>query len=465
MRFQTILTRARRRLRSASGAIDLASIMVGVIIIGIIGATITASVFTVIGWSQDKAAAQNLDAVKTAQSVARAKGADTGSPAYLPLAQLISAGYLPSKSASAVNVGTANNGACWVAVSKSGTGKVMLSEDAATNPVEYKAGATTTACPVDLTALVAPLGSTPSADVDWSKFTWATQTPNPILPGTSFAYSGSAILAVSPSTYAYSVDGGATFLRAAAPWSSGSPQIVASRTGGAVVAFGGISGDTKKYAFFSEDGTTWTKSAVPNTVGAAISVQGKTIVASNRTADSKAGFALSTDGGASWTTLNSPVSSDDVTGTFVSADGSTAALVTSLSEVWTTRNSGISWSKVTVDGAAAWSPPTPFVGSSNGQHLIFTDFNAKSFISHDFGATWTQMSQGGGMRISDDGQKIVSSSQTNGYAFSSDGGKTFAKVTPPAGATVPYPFVSGISPDGRTFIALDYNKVWRASVG
>ena len=62
----------RDALRSPEGAIDLASIMVGVLVIGIIGGIIAATVFSVIPWSQNEAAKGNLDAVKTAESATRA---------------------------------------------------------------------------------------------------------------------------------------------------------------------------------------------------------------------------------------------------------------------------------------------------------------------------------------------------------------------------------------------------------
>lgn len=54
--------------RNEDGAIDLASIMVGIIVIGLIGGTIAATVFAVIPWTQDNAAKQQLDSVTSAQS-------------------------------------------------------------------------------------------------------------------------------------------------------------------------------------------------------------------------------------------------------------------------------------------------------------------------------------------------------------------------------------------------------------
>jgi hypothetical protein len=53
---------------NAAGAIDLASVMVGVLVLGIIGGTISATVFAVIPWSQDEAAKSTLSSVRIAES-------------------------------------------------------------------------------------------------------------------------------------------------------------------------------------------------------------------------------------------------------------------------------------------------------------------------------------------------------------------------------------------------------------
>lgn len=71
-----------RKLMSTEGAIDLASIMVGVIIVGILAGIIAASVFGVIPWSQDNGARQALDAVKTAETTAYAMGAADGKQVF-----------------------------------------------------------------------------------------------------------------------------------------------------------------------------------------------------------------------------------------------------------------------------------------------------------------------------------------------------------------------------------------------
>ena len=70
-------------LRSPAGAIDLASIMVGVI-----GGVIAATVFAVIPWSQDEAAKGALDSVRTAESVQFAMSTGDGDATYLSMTDL-----------------------------------------------------------------------------------------------------------------------------------------------------------------------------------------------------------------------------------------------------------------------------------------------------------------------------------------------------------------------------------------
>jgi type II secretory pathway pseudopilin PulG len=59
---------AKEAFKNEVGAIDLASIMVGIIVIGLIGAVIAATVFAVIPWTQDNVAKQQLESVSNAQN-------------------------------------------------------------------------------------------------------------------------------------------------------------------------------------------------------------------------------------------------------------------------------------------------------------------------------------------------------------------------------------------------------------
>ena len=107
----------RQRLNGATGAIDLASIMVGVLVIGIIGGVIAATVLAVIPWSQDAAARGNLDAVRTAQSVARAQDGK-----FLDYADLTAGPGARLQTSPKVTVGTNADGTCYVGMSTSDSG-------------------------------------------------------------------------------------------------------------------------------------------------------------------------------------------------------------------------------------------------------------------------------------------------------------------------------------------------------
>lgn len=63
------MLKLRKALFNTRAAVDLASVMVGVIIIGIIGGIVAAAIFAIIPWAQDKQAKANLEAVKQAQNV------------------------------------------------------------------------------------------------------------------------------------------------------------------------------------------------------------------------------------------------------------------------------------------------------------------------------------------------------------------------------------------------------------
>jgi len=111
---------------SSKAAIDLASIMVGVIVIGLIGGVIAATVFAVIPWAQDNAAKQQLDAVSTAQS-ARAGLNDGKYSANL--------GDLFDSNSAKVLV-LSNNTTCWGAFKQSATGKYFYSSNTNTAAVQ-----------------------------------------------------------------------------------------------------------------------------------------------------------------------------------------------------------------------------------------------------------------------------------------------------------------------------------------
>jgi hypothetical protein len=73
----------KRIVASSRGAIDLASIMVGIIVIGLVGAIVAATVFAVIPWTQDNAAKQQLNNIRVAQNAYAGFAASPDSSAAL----------------------------------------------------------------------------------------------------------------------------------------------------------------------------------------------------------------------------------------------------------------------------------------------------------------------------------------------------------------------------------------------
>jgi len=120
-------------LKTEGGAIDLASIMVGVLVIGIIGGVIAATVFAVIPWSQDNAAKQALDSVKTAESVQYSFSSGAGKAVYGSDSFLEGTTNAASKSLlqtnTAIKVVVSNDGLHFVAISASQTGVKFYSTD------------------------------------------------------------------------------------------------------------------------------------------------------------------------------------------------------------------------------------------------------------------------------------------------------------------------------------------------
>jgi hypothetical protein len=125
----------RRRFRAvvsnAQGAIDLASIMTGVLVVGIIGAVIAATVFAVIPWSQDSAAKGDLATAGQVERAVRTTGSavflryDSTDPAYRNLE--VSSPVAIQRPDLRLIVDTNNSGTGYVAAQLSQTGQVWLS--------------------------------------------------------------------------------------------------------------------------------------------------------------------------------------------------------------------------------------------------------------------------------------------------------------------------------------------------
>jgi surface protein len=154
----------REMLKSSRAAIDLASIMVGIIVIGLIGAVIAATIFAVIPWAQDNAAKQQLDAVKTAETAYAGLAADnqvkgsSGKVMYGSAAGLQEQNLLDSESAKTM-IAVGPNNSCYLAVMKSASGKFFWI-DSLTQKVQLVSDSSVSNC-ADLPSLVSgkPVGS------------------------------------------------------------------------------------------------------------------------------------------------------------------------------------------------------------------------------------------------------------------------------------------------------------------
>jgi type II secretory pathway pseudopilin PulG len=179
------MLRLHQALKSSRAAIDLASIMVGIIVIGLIGGVIAATVFAVIPWAQDNAAKQQLDGVTSAESAYR--GLSTSKDASLqdavssptnttdPNQVVLNSAFTGSAGLAVNNLLTLNtagnycviattDGKDYHAYSKSGSGKWFYSTSGKTQPSLY--AGTEVPCLTATTATTPSLAGTvnPKAD-------------------------------------------------------------------------------------------------------------------------------------------------------------------------------------------------------------------------------------------------------------------------------------------------------------
>ncbi|MGK3708587.1 fibronectin type III domain-containing protein [Arthrobacter sp. IK3] len=125
----------RTGIRGSSGAFDLPSIITGVVVVGILTAGVLAAIFGVIPYAQNNGSKQDLSAIRTAEGVAKAKD-----NRFMDHAGLLEAGYLQDSSTEKTRVKADAKGTCYVAVAKSGTGKIFIATDRNTDPEVYEEG-------------------------------------------------------------------------------------------------------------------------------------------------------------------------------------------------------------------------------------------------------------------------------------------------------------------------------------
>lgn len=124
-------TPSRSAVRNQSGAFDLPSILVGVVVVGIMTAGVLAAIFGVIPWTQTRAVKQDLTSVNTAQGVAYAK--DGG---FQSKVGLVDAGLLSSGLPEDLDIRGADDGECYVAVGVASSGEKFIISNSETSPRE-----------------------------------------------------------------------------------------------------------------------------------------------------------------------------------------------------------------------------------------------------------------------------------------------------------------------------------------
>ena len=476
-RSTTFRRRAVARLRSATGAIDLASIMVGVLVIGIIGGVISATVFAVIPWTQDQAALQNLDAVRTAESVHR--GLDnSGSYKFADYDSLVTAKHIQASTTTVATTDAA--GTCYVAASKSATGKVYWNGSEDTKPKEYAAG-DAPSCPsitaADLTTLVGTLpagnasggGSGGNAGnladaANWSDY----KTSHPWNIGGSadgqilFASDWETYPAiVGDPTITRSSDGGKTWTVLAnqplvqPDWNAHAALVAVSASGNDVM----VADWTNHLAVqvSHDSGATWSASLDKDTGWQAIwmSPNGQTLYATGSSVVYK-----STDGGATWATLPQafPLNARYLS---ASADGSHVVYFNEDNSgltLWTSANGGATWAPghdtSHDDSSEMWGGGAI---SRDGSLIVGISYSGID-VSKDFGATWTVTplpDSAYALDLSSDGSLIAVATSGGGY-LSTDKGATFVHANLPRGSN----YIDGmagvfVSADGKTVVIGD----------
>jgi len=137
------MLRLRSILNSSRAAIDLASIMVGVIIIGLIGGVIAATVFAVIPWSQDKAAKQQLESIHAAENAFYGLSSDPSQNlvggkknSFADSDDLATNNLLAKSEANVYCVTAATDGKNYDAYVKAASGKVFTAKNSNKTPTQ-----------------------------------------------------------------------------------------------------------------------------------------------------------------------------------------------------------------------------------------------------------------------------------------------------------------------------------------
>lgn len=165
----------RARLLSASGVIDLASVLIGSLIVSFLGGVIMVSVTVAIPWSQDAEATASVTHVRVAQSAAKVSERH-----YLGYAELTDSEFQMLQYSSRVTTGTGLQGRCFVTVAESDSGRIFFGTSRTAEVIELTENTPSSATDwcTDVDALVDGIGGTPVQALDQLMVTTWVTTPS-----------------------------------------------------------------------------------------------------------------------------------------------------------------------------------------------------------------------------------------------------------------------------------------------
>lgn len=454
--------------KNEEGAIDLASIMVGIIVIGLIGGVIAATVFTVIPWAQDNAAKQQLDSLVQAENAYFGLSSATPSPLPSGSATNSFADSTGLANANLLQLGktycavTSNGGKNYQGYSASASGSIWSVTDANSKPVSFT-GTLPANCQFILTSAGSSPATPPSNDLTWSAQTAAT-VPSPIV-----ATSGNfnAQLAKSTSSTPYlSTNSGA--LWATTPTTSAGDMGAISQNGNSLLVGKTLATGYAGPVYFSNNaGTSWSQLTVLGGSYIAnvwLSNDGTKIMIAGGGGGGNTGIQYSSDGGSTFKALKYIGSSDLWLGLAVSNDGSRIYALANTGTLYLSSDGGTTWTTKAVAGSTGIS-----TDATGKRVLMSTGANGKVLISNDYGATFTSVAVGTSttqkrtvsqQAVSSDGQTMtvtgVEGSGTQVF-ISRDGGTTWTAQT-----SLPnMAWVSRVSSDGTQFLTAAGTTVYK----
>lgn len=167
----------------------------------------------------------------------------------------------------------------------------------------------------------------------------------------------------------------------------------------------------------------------------------------------------SSDSGATWTDVSetTAASTADKTWTAVamSADGSKLVAVEYGGDIWKSTDYGATWTNIsTADDNTVGQAWTSVAMSTNGLNILAGTYGAGFFTSTDSGDSWTQSTDNGngviGVAMSADSSKQVIVAYYNGIYISADSGTTWTNKSPVAAEWQSV----AMSDDGARIVAL-----------